>query len=324
MNASPRYRITHATEYRYGETVPAGHHLVHLQPRDTFHQTCQSSQIHIAPDPATARHFLDYFGNRVTWFNIQEPHQNLAVKTISEVQVDPYAPPAGLICPSWDEVGEALSTALDQASLDARQYVFDSHYIHRRAELAEYARPSFPAGAGLLDAVFDLTHRIHDEFIFDSTATTVGTPVLEVLKRKRGVCQDFAHLQIACLRSLGLPARYVSGYLLTRPPPGKTRLLGADASHAWVGVFFPGYGWIDFDPTNSIIPSSEHITVGWARDYEDLAPVKGVITGGHRHVLKVSVDVEPIAAAGAVSPAAAPTPAGNDGLSASTANVPTN
>jgi transglutaminase-like putative cysteine protease len=174
--------------------------------------------------------------------------------------------------------------------------VFDSPHVTTGAELADFARPSFAPGRPMLECVTEFTKRIHKEFTFDKAVTTIGTPVLEVLQHKHGVCQDFAHLQIACLRSLGLAARYVSGYLVTQPPPGQPRLVGTDASHAWVSVFFPDYGWIDFDPTNGILPSAEHITLGWARDYSDLSPVRGVVVGGSRHALRVSVDVEPIGA----------------------------
>jgi transglutaminase-like putative cysteine protease len=195
---------------------------------------------------------------------------------------------------SWDQVAGLLESRHDPVTLDVRQYCFDSPYVPINAELAEYARPSFEPGRPLFDAALDLTRRIHAEFTFDSTATTVSTPVLDVLHHRRGVCQDFAHLQLACLRSLGLPARYVSGYLLTKPPPGGKKLAGADASHAWVATFLPDFGWLELDPTNGLIPSDQHVTLGWARDYDDLAPVKGVIVGGHKHSLKVSVDVQPV------------------------------
>jgi len=309
----PRYRVIHKTEYRYGDLVPAGHNLVHLRPRDTERQSCHNFKLTVQPEPATLRQFVDFFGNRATWFSLQEPHRVLRMVTSSEVDVAPYSVPSDLPTIAWEDVASMLEHATDPASLIARQFVFASQYVPRRPELAEYARQSFLPGRPLFDAVQDLTLRINKEFIFDPSATTIGTPVLEVLKRRRGVCQDFAHLQIACLRSLGIPARYVSGYLLTRPPPGKPRMVGCDVSHAWLAAYLPRYGWIDFDPTNAVIPSGEHITLGWARDYEDLAPVKGVITGGHQHTLKVSVDVEPLTTLGTLA----------DSLSLIAARVPT-
>jgi transglutaminase-like putative cysteine protease len=181
------------------------------------------------------------------------------------------------------------------ASLDAYQFVFESPRIRPSAEFAKYAAPSFQPGRPFVEALLDLTARIYKEFKFDSKATSVRTPAEEVLKKRRGVCQDFAHLQIACLRSLNLPARYVSGYLRTYPPPGRPRLIGADASHAWVSAYCPGLGWMDVDPTNNVVPSYNHIMLAWGRDYGDVSPLRGVIVGGRDHTLKVAVDVEPVA-----------------------------
>ena len=193
--------------------------------------------------------------------------------------------------------GPDAAAAAKREVQGARQFTFDSTYVASSPELADYARPSFAAGRSLLDCATDLTQRIFADFTFDSGATVIGTPVLDVLHHRHGVCQDFAHLEIGCLRSLGLAARYVSGYLVTKPPPGRPRLVGADTSHAWLSAYFPDYGWIDFDPTNGVIPSAEHITLAWARDYDDLSPVRGGWSvGGHRHSLAVSVDVEPVAA----------------------------
>ena len=188
--------------------------------------------------------------------------------------------------PPWEAV--ANSTALP---LEAQEFLFDSALIPASAEMAAYARAAFPPGRPLLDAVLELTRRIHDEFTFDREATTIATPLADVFRSRRGVCQDFARLEIACLRSLGLPARYVSGYLETVPPPGRSRLLGADASHAWVAVYCPEAGWIHVDPTNNLLPSRTHITVAWGRDYYDVSPIHGVILGGGNHTLRVHVDV---------------------------------
>jgi transglutaminase-like putative cysteine protease len=179
----------------------------------------------------------------------------------------------------------------DTSLLDACSFTYDSRYVRRGADLAAYASPSFAPGRAIADAVRELTERIHRDFRYDAQATTLATPLSEVLERRHGVCQDFAHLAIGCLRSLGLPARYVSGYLRTRPPAGRARLIGADASHAWVSAYCGDSGWIDFDPTNNMIPSNDHITIAWGRDYDDVSPVKGVILGGGEHTMAIAVDV---------------------------------
>jgi transglutaminase-like putative cysteine protease len=296
-----KYKVTHTTEYYYNEPVPLCHNLIRLCPRDTAHQKCVQCKLTISPEPAERRDRVDFFGNNATWVSLQEPHKVLRIEAVSEVEVrSAVPPPSDPNGPSWESVADLLSwrgdsrRPPDPVLLAVREYTFDSPQLKAGPELADYARPSFPPGRPLVAGVTELTERIYDEFTFDSRATTVGTPVLEVLRNRRGVCQDFAHLQVGCLRSLGLPARYVSGYVLTRPPPGQRRLVGADASHAWISVFFPGTGWVDFDPTNNVLPSTEHVTLGWARDYDDVSPVKGVIIGGHRHSMYVGVTVEPV------------------------------
>jgi transglutaminase-like putative cysteine protease len=291
-----KYNITHVTEYFYGEPVPLCHNIVHLKPRDTSRQTLLNHSLQVKPNPIVRSERVDFFGNLVSWFAIQEPHELLRITGKSTVDVKPFDPPTGFWWPAWNEVRAMLEQRREPDLLDARQFVFESPFVTTAPELADYARPSFPPGKSLLECVTEFTQRIFKEFTFDKHMTTIGTPVLEILAHKHGVCQDFAHLQIACLRSLGLAARYVSGYLVTKPPPGKPRLQGTDASHAWVSVYFPDFGWIDFDPTNGILPSSGHITLGWARDYSDISPVKGVVVGGRRHSLRVAVDVEPISA----------------------------
>jgi len=291
-----KYNVTHTTIYYYGEPVPLSHNLAHLKPRENQRQALINFSTLIQPNPIIRSERVDFFGNAVTWFAIQEPHKSLKIVARSLVEVKPFEPPREFWGQAWEDVVRLLQEKRDPAILDAQQFVCDSPYIERAAELAEYARPSFTPGRRLLDCVTELTYRINREFRFDKTATTVGTPVLEVLQHRHGVCQDFAHLQIGCLRSLGLPARYVSGYLNTEPPPGCGRIVGGDASHAWISVFFPDFGWIDFDPTNGCIPSAGHITLGWARDYDDISPVRGVVVGGRRHSLQVSVDVEPLTA----------------------------
>ena len=289
-----RYKVTHVTEYYYGRPVPLSHNIVHLKPRETARQNLLANVIELAPNPVVRSERIDFFGNPVSCFSIHEPHDRLKITARSIVDVQPFEPPTGMPLPAWDEVAGLLMRFCEHELLDARQFVYDSPFVSDHPLLADYARPSFPPGRPMLECATELTQRISDEFTFDTEVTTVGTPVLEVLRHRHGVCQDFAHLQIGCLRSLGLAARYVSGYLVTNPPDGQPRLVGADASHAWVSIFFPDFGWIDFDPTNGVIPSSGHISLAWARDYSDISPVRGVVVGGHRHSLGVSVDVEPL------------------------------
>jgi transglutaminase-like putative cysteine protease len=288
-----KYHISHKTEYFYGEAVPLCHNVVRLRPRDTHRQTCSYYDLVVQPTPSTWRERTDFYGNHLTWFSLQEPHTFMSVTAVSEVDViSDLTQPTYLDRP-WEQVVADVASRRDSVSLDARQFVFDSPYIARANALADYAKISFWPGRPLLQATTELTNRIYKEFKYLPGATSVGTPVLDVLRTRQGVCQDFAHLQIGMLRSIGLPARYVSGYLVTRPPAGKARLVGADASHAWLSVFLSDYGWVDFDPTNGVSPTDQHITVAWARDYEDVGPVKGVIIGGKRHWLRVAVDVVP-------------------------------
>jgi transglutaminase-like putative cysteine protease len=256
-------------------------------------QDLLAHSLELTPNPLVRNERIDFFGNPATWFSLQEPHDRLRIISRNTVEVRPVSLPTEFPWPAWDHVALQLQ-GRDRHLLDAKQFLFNSPHVTTHGLLAEYARPSFAPGRSLLDCVTELTNRIYDEFTFDTDMTTVGTPILDVLRHRHGVCQDFAHLQIGCLRSLGLAARYVSGYFNTAPPSGKPRLVGADASHAWVSIFFPDLGWIDFDPTNGLLPSDGHIAVGWARDYGDVSPVRGVVVGGRRHWLNVSVDVEPV------------------------------
>jgi transglutaminase-like putative cysteine protease len=285
------YRVTHTTTYFYREPVTLCHNLVHLTPRDTPQQTTRHHQLLVSPLPAVSKGRTDFFGNHAQFFTVQEPHQKLVVTARSITKVSPRVPPAADATPPWEQVAPALESDRSLQGLETYQFAFDSPYIKTSPDLADYAAPSFSRGRPLLEAVLDLTRRIYTDFRYDHTATTVATPIHEVLRVRRGVCQDFAHLQIGCLRSMGLAARYVSGYLLTNPPPGQQRLVGADASHAWLSVYCPGFGWIDLDPTNNLIPSHKHITLAWGRDYDDVSPIKGVILGGGDHSVSVGVDV---------------------------------
>ena len=291
-----KYRIVHKTTYKYKYPVSFGNHVVYLAPRSSGQASGQRCDVHellITPTPATMTARTDYFGNRVSFFTIQEPHEALKIEARSLVTIDGEAGwPSG--SPAWDAVARALPLDIAPAALDALQFIFESPRIKTSDEFAAYAAPSFPAGRPLAEALLDFTGRIFREFRFDSKATNVRTPPEEVLRERKGVCQDFAQMQIACLRSLKLPARYVSGYLRTYPPPGRARLIGADASHAWVSVYCPGLGWLDVDPTNNVVPSESHVTLAWGRDYGDVSPVRGVILGGRDLKLDVGVDMEPL------------------------------
>jgi transglutaminase-like putative cysteine protease len=289
------YQIVHRTTYKYKHPVSFGNHAVYLAPRSDAPQRCEKYELVVTPVPATHSERRDYFGNRVAFFTVQEPHEELAIEARSTVYIDGEAPwPEH--SPAWDDVARRLPGEIAPASLDAFQFVFESPRIKPHAEFAAYAAASFPTGRPLAEALLDFTARIHADFRFDAKATNVRTPPEEVLRERKGVCQDFAHLQIACLRSLNLPARYVSGYLRTYPPPSRPRLVGADASHAWVSVYCPEAGWLDLDPTNNVVPSQSHVTLAWGRDYGDVSPVRGVILGGRHHKLEVAVDMEPLAA----------------------------
>jgi transglutaminase-like putative cysteine protease len=287
------YRIVHRTTYKYKYPVAFGNHVACLTPRTLAHHRCVWSKLHIDPTPSTHCDRLDYYGNQLSFFTIQEPHKQLVVEARSEVSLDTGRFKLPSSSPAWEEVASELPQDRSTEGLEAYQFVFESPRIKPSPEFGAYAARSFTAKRPIVDGLLDLTERIHRDFLFDSKATNVRTSTEEVFRKRRGVCQDFAHLQIACLRSLKLPARYVSGYLRTYPPPGRPRLIGADASHAWVSVFCPGSGWIDLDPTNNVVVGDGHVTLGWGRDYGDVSPLRGLILGGRDHTLKVSVDVEP-------------------------------
>lgn len=294
-----RYNVTHHTRYTYSADVALCHNEARLLPSDnTPWQHVGDSRIHIVPRPAIQRERRDFFGNRVLYFVIQDIHRNLdvSVRTGVETQARPFI--AADAAPPWDEVARRLRQDPDPEVIENRQFLLASPFVVPNPVLREYALPSFPPGRPLWEAVLELNRRIHQEFTYDPHFTTVATPLSEVLLSRRGVCQDFAHLAIGCLRSLGLATRYMSGYLETIPPPGQPRLVGADASHAWLAVFLPGAGWAEFDPTNDCMPGDKHILLSWGRDYGDVAPLKGVMSGGGPHNLEVAVDVEPQSMAG--------------------------
>jgi transglutaminase-like putative cysteine protease len=294
------YKVTHTSTYDYADSVSLSHHLLRLTPRDLMHQRCQQHEVHIEPPPALATQHFDYFGNAVTFVTVEGAHQKLSVESISQVSVRRPRIPAPQETPAWESVREFSRGLQIGRSLDASEFIFNSPLVEATDDFAAYARTSFPAERPILEAVLDLTARIHGDFKFDPKATTLATPLQQVFKTRRGVCQDFAQLEIACLRSLGLPARYVSGYLETDPPPGQPRLAGADASHAWISFYCHGIGWLEIDPTNNVVPLTRHIAIAYGRDYSDVSPIRGVILGTGAHQLDVAVDVialpEPVTA----------------------------
>ncbi len=285
--------VRHSNRFTYLTDVSLARHVLHLTPRATPAQVCHRHTVSVDPAPDVTSRRTDFFGNTTQFLTIQAPHRTLTITAESVVEVTPVtAPDPGATIP-WDAVHEAVSSDLSPEGLDAYEMTFDSPYVTAETDLAAYARDSFPADRPVLAAALDLTARIHADFRYDTDATTIDTPVDEVFAARHGVCQDFAHLQVACLRQLGLAARYVSGYLLTLPPEGRERLVGADASHAWVSLWCPGNGWVDLDPTNNKIPGDEYVTLAWGRDYGDVSPVRGVVVGGAEQDLEVAVDVVP-------------------------------
>jgi transglutaminase-like putative cysteine protease len=299
-NGARQYQVEHHSAYRYSEPVMLSHQQLHLTPRPLDFQRVQSHEVAVTPKPTVRREIIDAFGNPMTEIAIESSHRALDIIARATLEV---IPPPGVEAddtPAWESVREALRYHAawhpDPDLLAATQFLFESPCARVKRDLRAYAADCFEPGRPILSAVKDLMKKIHNEFKFSAGATTVTTPVMTFFAQKRGVCQDFAHFMISCLRSTGLAARYVSGYLLTRPPPGKPRRIGADASHAWISVFIPGSGWIDLDPTNNVIPSIEHITVGWGRDFSDVTPLRGVINGGGVQTLEIRVTVEPLAA----------------------------
>ena len=288
------YQITHRTLYEYAAPVTVSHHVARLEPRGTAAQERKSFGINIFPKPVLRKTREDYFGNRLCFFAIQEAHQQLEIVTTSRVMVHARQPSAPEPTMAWEEGERLFRDPVSPEVVEPYQFVFDSPQVRASEELADYALESFGKNTPLLTGARELVRRIFTDFKYDPKATTVATPLEAVWEKRRGVCQDFAHLGIACLRSLGLPARYVSGYLRTLPPEGRERLVGADASHAWFAVFCPGAGWVDFDPTNNVQPGEEHITVAYGRDFGDVSPVAGILSGGGDHVVKVSVDVSQV------------------------------
>lgn len=286
-----RYYISHATNYSYSDPVPVCHNQVHLAPRSLPYQTCADFRLVIDPIPNNRNRRRDYFGNPVDYFTMQNPHHGLNVTASSTIELHPRESVPRSGGPTCGSVLASLKTGRSADELAAYQFSFPSHFVPLSPKYAVYAMSSFSSDRSIVEASIELTARINEDFVFDPRATTISTPVDEVFHKRAGVCQDFAHFQIACLRSIGIAARYVSGYLRTTPPPGQERLVGADASHAWLSVYCGELGWIDFDPTNNVVPATDHITVAWGRDYKDVCPIQGVFLGGGYHSMSIAVNV---------------------------------
>src|ERR1041385_1818792 len=286
-----RYRVSHSTAYSYEDFVSISHNEARLTPRRTVRQAATRTQFLIEPAPAELVTETDYFGNVVSFFSIEESHAKLAVTAVSEVDVGDVPPPDASSSPPWETVRDAVPNDRSRRGLEALGYTFESPFVSTNPELVDYARESFVDGRPVLEAATELTKRIHADFRYEPGATSIATPVADVMRARHGVCQDFAHLEIAMLRGLGLPVRYVSGYVHTRPKDGEPTLVGGDASHAWLAVYSGDAGYVDLDPTNGSLPTAEHVTLAWGRDFGDVSPLKGVILGGGRHSLVVNVDV---------------------------------
>lgn len=290
-----KLRVVHRTAYQYSDPVTTSLHEARLAPRDSEVQRTVSHDLTITPFPSVTRRRFDYFGNRVQHFGLSEPHRSLETLATSVVELRLSRELDLTRSPAWEGVRTRLAHDRTRDMLDAYAMTFDSTHVKPSSNVVAYAAPSFAPGRPILESAFDLVRRIFNDFTYDPRATEVSTPLDEVLQKRRGVCQDFAHLGIACLRAQGLAARYVSGYLLTRPPPGKIKLVGADASHAWLCAFVPEHGWVDFDPTNGVMPSDEHVSIAYGRDFADVTPLRGVILGGGQHELTVGVEVDVVA-----------------------------
>jgi transglutaminase-like putative cysteine protease len=288
------YRVVHRTEYRYESEVSPSYGEIHLLPRDAPGQVCRSSRVSVHPEPQSYRERTDFYGNRVATFAILEPHQSLSVTAESVVDVtERDGPDARIGGEPWEKARDSLPTGPGDDSLESQDFLLESPKVVVSSSVARYATASFWPGRPLSEALSDLVTRIYGDFTYKPGATTVRTTLTELLEGRRGVCQDFAHLAVGCLRSVGLPARYVSGYLETAPPTGRPRLIGADVSHAWASAFVPWAGWIDLDPTNNRFVTDRYVTTAWGRDYDDVPPLKGVIyTESTENELHVSVDVE--------------------------------
>lgn len=294
-----KLRITHETQYDYQPMVETAQHMAYLKPMHGVGQQLLRHQLEVSPEPSVMREVVDVYGNTRHYFCLQTPHRQLQVVSHSEVTTQTSTLPASTV--AWETVRERLHYLAGAPFDAASEFVFASPMVPRQSEFADYARPSFIPGGGVQTCAVDLMNRMFADFTYESQSTEVNTPALQALTQRKGVCQDFAHILIACLRSLGLAARYISGYLLTLPAPGSVKLRGSDASHAWASVYVPdlpeGQRWVDLDPTNDRAgwpsPGEDYVTLALGRDFSDVSPLRGVIHGGASHTLKVGVTVEP-------------------------------
>jgi transglutaminase-like putative cysteine protease len=292
--AAQALRVVHETTYRYSPRVDIAYHLACLMPQSGHAQQVADAEIAIEPKPAQCTVATDAFGNLRTWFALFTPHDVLRVRAESRLVVTPrFAELDPEASARWETVAGALRFRVRAPFWPAADFLYGSPFVPIIDDLRSYAEASFPAGRRLIAGAIDLMHRIHADFTYRPASTSVGMPLAEVFAQRHGVCQDYAHVMLGCLRALGLPAAYVSGYLLTRPPPGQPRLLGADASHAWVSVWCPQAGWVDLDPTNDLLVGASHVTLAVGRDFGDVTPLRGVIRGGAEHTMKVAVTVLP-------------------------------
>lgn len=288
-----KYKVSHTTTYEYDAPVAVCQNVVYLTPRSTPFQNCTFHRLKVRPTPVSPHRRTDYFGNTASLFSLSTGHRRLQIAAHSTIELLERSFPLDPTKLPWEKIRDGLPLNRSEDGLADYQFCFASPRVPLLADLADYGRQSFPPGRPIVEALRDLTHRINTEFTYDPNATTVNTPVAEAFEKRHGVCQDLAHVMIGCLRPLGLACRYVSGYLRTHQPEGQPRLVGADASHAWLSLYCGEAGWVDADPTNDILPSTEHITVAWGRDFSDVCPVSGMFVGGGSHRLSVAVDVAP-------------------------------
>ena len=287
------YTVTHSTIYRYSSPVSVCHNVLILEPRASAALECRRFEMQIQPKPKTASRRADMFGNQVHRFSLEENHSTLQITATSDVTVRPKVLRPGQVTPSCREVSSHCQTQADPNWLEVSPFFFDSPRIERRPQFANYANCASQSDRSVFDVAMELTHQIHSDFRYDKDATLVDTPTEVAFQGRHGVCQDFAHVAVACLRSSRLPARYVSGYLRTTPKPGTKRLVGNDESHAWFSVYCGSeLGWVDFDPTNDCLCGSNHVPIAYGRDYSDVVPVKGIFLGGGETAMSVSVDVQ--------------------------------
>jgi transglutaminase-like putative cysteine protease len=291
-------KLTHETRYHYTPSVENAQHVLHLKPANHAGQQLLSHSLQIIPEPAGQREITDVFGNSSTFFSLRGEHDRLCVTANSLVKTSALQLATSTTGIAWESVREQFRYRAGVAYSSAWEFLFASHYVPRNAAFVDFAQPSFTPKRPLPEAAHDLMQRIHRHMKYESHSTKVNTPALEALQQGKGVCQDFAHIMVACCRAMGLPARYVSGYMLTQPPAGQARLIGSDASHAWASVYSPmsdgSNQWLDYDPTNDRAPGEDYVTLATGRDFLDVSPLRGVIRGGAKHILTVAVTVMPV------------------------------